>query len=251
MIDQRLLDLESRQGKAPGGYMDMLSDTGVGFIFMNAVGTKDDVETLLHEGGHAFHYYLARKQPLVSYHQTTHEFSEVASMSMELLSRPYMSEFYTEEELKRLQPDQLKSTLRFFPFMSMIDSFQHWVYTTDGDNGPEARRRKWVELEEKFRPHLDWTDLEQYREIGWQYLHVFEVPFYYIEYGIAQLAALRIWLNSLEDERAAVEAYKRALALGGSRPLPDLFEAAGADFALDDRTVRAIVEGTVAQLNGR
>jgi oligoendopeptidase F len=248
MVDQGLLDLESRQGKAPGGYMDMLPDTGAGFIFMNAVGTKDDVETLLHEGGHAFHYYLARRQPLTSYHQTSHEFSEVASMSMELLSRPYLSEFYSEEELKRLLPDQLKSTLRFFPFMSMIDSFQHWVYTTDGDNGAEARRRKWVELEGKFRPSLDWTGLEQYREIGWQYLHVFEVPFYYIEYGIAQLAALRIWLNSLEDEHAAVEAYKRGLALGGSRPLPDLFEAAGAGFALDDKTVRAIVEGTTAQI---
>jgi len=248
MVDQGLLDLESREGKAPGGYMDMLADTGVGFIFMNAVGTKDDVETLLHEGGHAFHYYLARKQPLVSYHQTTHEFSEVASMSMELLSRPYMSEFYTEEELKRLQPNQLKSDLRFFPFMSMIDSFQHWVYASGEDNGAQARRRKWTELEEKFRPSLDWTGLEKYREIGWQYLHVFEVPFYYIEYGIAQLAALRIWLNSLEDERGAVEAYKRALTLGGSRPLPALFEAAGADFALDDRTVRAIVDGTTAQL---
>ena len=251
MVDQQLLDLDSRQGKAPGGYMDMLSDTGVGFIFMNAVGTKDDVETLLHEGGHAFHYYLARRQPLVSYHQTTHEFSEVASMSMELLSRPYMSEFYTEEELRRLQPEQLRSTLRFFPFMSMIDSFQHWVYTTDADNGAEARRRKWTELEEKFRPHLDWTGLEQYREIGWQYLHVFEVPFYYIEYGIAQLAALRVWLNSLEDERKAVDAYKRGLALGGSRPLPDLFEAVGAGFALDDKTVRAVVEGTRAQIEAR
>ncbi len=247
MIDQKLLDLDNRPGKAPGGYMDMLSDTRVPFIFMNAVGTKDDVDTLLHEGGHSFHYYLARKLPIPSYHSTTHEFSEVASMSMELLSRPYLDEFYSEEERGRLLKDQLREKLRFFPFMAMINSFQHWVYTAD-DHSASARRKKWVELEERFRQGLDWTGLEQYREIGWQYPHVFDVPFYYVEYGIAQLAALRIWLNSLENERKAIEEYKRGLALGGSKPLPLLFEAAGAKFALNDETVKAIVEGTMAQL---
>ena len=247
MIDQKLLDLENRPGKAPGGYMDMLSDTRVPFIFMNAVGSKDDVDTLLHEGGHSFHYYLARNLPLYSYHATTHEFSEVASMSMELLSRPYLDEFYSEEELGRLLKEQLRDKLKFFPWMAMIDSFQHWVYTAD-DHSAEARRAKWVQLEERFRPGLDWDGLEQYREIGWQYPHVFDVPFYYVEYGIAQLAALRIWLNSLEDEREAIEAYKRGLALGGSRPLPQLFEAAGARFALNDDVVREIVEGTMAQM---
>jgi oligoendopeptidase F len=248
MIDQGLLDLENRHGKAPGGYMDMLADTGVPFIFMNAVGTKDDVDTLLHEGGHSFHYCLARELPLPSYHGTTSEFSEVASMSMELLARPYLGEFYSEEELGRLLNDQLKDKLRFFPFMAMIDAFQHWMYTTEGEHGAEARKAKWTELEERFRPGIDWSGLEQFREIGWQYLHVFEVPFYYIEYGFAQLAALRIWLNSLEDERAAVEAYKRGLALGGSRPLPELFRAAGAEFALNDGAVKEIVDGTMGHL---
>jgi oligoendopeptidase F len=247
MIDSRLLDLANRPGKAPGGYMDTLPDTQVPFIFMNAVGSKDDVNTLLHEGGHSFHYYLARTLPLYSYHGTTHEFSEVASMSMELLSRPYMSEFYSDEELGRLLKDQLRDTLKFFPFMAMIDSFQHWVYTAD-DHSAEARRKKWVDLEERFRPGLDWTGLEQYREIGWQYPHVFDVPFYYVEYGIAQLAALRLWLNSLDDERGAIEAYKRALSLGGSRALPELFDAAGTRFGLDDTTVREVVEGTLAEL---
>ncbi len=247
MIDERLLDLANRPGKAPGGYMDTLPDTQVPFIFMNAVGSKDDVNTLLHEGGHSFHYYLARKLPLYSYHGTTHEFSEVASMSMELLSRPYMSEFYSEEELGRLLKDQLRDTLKFFPFMAMIDSFQHWVYTAD-DHSAAARRKKWTELEKRFRPGIDWTGLEQYREIGWQYPHVFDVPFYYVEYGIAQLAALRIWLNSLQDERGAIEAYKRALSLGGSRPLPELFDAAGARFGLDDMAVSEIVQGTLAEL---
>jgi oligoendopeptidase F len=247
MIDSRLLDLANRPGKAPGGYMDNLPDTQVPFIFMNAVGSKDDVNTLLHEGGHSFHYYLARTLPLFSYHSTTHEFSEVASMSMELLSRPYMSEFYSDEELSRLLKDQLRDTLKFFPFMAMIDSFQHWVYTAD-DHSAAARRKKWSELEARFRPGLDWAGLEQYREIGWQYPHVFDVPFYYVEYGIAQLAALRIWLNSLEDERGAIESYKKALSLGGSRPLPDLFDAAGAPFGLDDAAVSKIVEGTLAEL---
>jgi oligoendopeptidase F len=227
--------------------MDMLSDMQVPFVFMNAVGSKDDVETLLHEGGHSFHYYLARKLPLYSYHGTTHEFSEVASMSMELLARPYLDEFYTEEQLAKLLKDQLREKLRFFPFMAMIDSFQHWVYTAD-DHSAQARRMKWTELEERFRPGLDWTGLEQYREIGWQYPHVFDSPFYYVEYGIAQLAALRIWLNSLEDEKEALAAYKRGLSLGGSRPLPILFETVGSKFALNDETVSEIVEGTLAEI---
>lgn len=247
MIDTGLLDLENRQGKAPGGYMDALADTRVPFIFMNAVGSKDDVETLLHEGGHSFNYYLARELPLPSLHMPTNEFSEVGSMSMELLARPYLGEFYSEEELGRLLSEQLKDKLRFFPFMAMIDAFQHWVYTAE-EHGAEARKAKWVELEERFRPGLDWSGVEQYREIGWQYPHVMDSPFYYVEYGIAQLAALRIWLNSLEDERGAIEAYKRALALGGSKPLPELFRAAGAEFGLNERAVKAVVEGTLKEI---
>jgi oligoendopeptidase F len=247
MIDSGLLDLENRPGKAPGGYMDMLADTRVPFIFMNAVGSKDDVETLLHEGGHSFHYYLARELPLPSYHNTTHEFSEVASMSMELLSRPYLGEFYSQQELERLLGDQLKEKLRFFPFMAMIDAFQHWVYTAE-EHGAQARKAKWTELEERFRPGIDWSGLERFREIGWQYPHVMDAPFYYVEYGIAQLAALRVWLNSLEDQQEAVAAYKRGLALGGSRPLPVLFAAVGAEFGLNDRVVEAVVDGMLEQM---
>lgn len=250
MIDSKLFDLDNRPGKAPGGYMDMLSDMRVPFVFMNAVGSKDDVETLLHEGGHSFHYYLARKLALPSYHSTTNEFSEVASMSMELLARPYLDEFYTEEQLKKLLKDQLRDKLRFFPFMAMIDSFQHWVYTAD-DHSAAARKKKWTELEDRFRPGLDWTGLEQFKEIGWQYPHVFDSPFYYVEYGIAQLAALRVWLNSLVDEKGALAAYKKGLSLGGSQPLPILFEAVGSKFALNDETVSEIVEGTMEQIGKR
>ncbi len=247
MVEGQLLDLGSRPGKASGGYMTSLRERRVPFIFMNAVGLKRDVDTLLHEGGHAFHYFLAREQPLQAYHHAGHEFSEVASMSMEFLARPYLGAFYTPAQLAGLHDDQIRDALSFLPFMAMIDAFQHWVYTTAQPDAA-ARRAKWAELEARFRPDLDWHGLEGTRDSGWQYPHVFGSPFYYVEYGIAQLAALRIWLNSLTDERGAVQAYKQALALGGSRPLPELFQAAGAEFGLHDRIVGEIVQGAVAQI---
>jgi oligoendopeptidase F len=248
MMEQGVLDLASRPGKAPGGYMTRLPLRRLPFIFMNAVGLKRDVDTLLHEGGHAFHYFLAQHQPLHAYHRTTHEFSEVASQAMEFLARPYIGEFYAPEDQARLRDDQLQQALGFLPFMAMIDAFQHWVYTTD-DASATARHAKWAELEARFRPDIDWQGLEAARDAGWQYPHVFTSPFYYVEYGISLLAALRVWLNSLEDAPGAVAAYKAALALGGSRPLPDLFAAAGAEFGLDDRIVRDIVARTVAQIS--
>jgi oligoendopeptidase F len=247
MVRDGLLDLENRPGKAPGAYCQSFADSRVPYIHMNAVGIKDDVTTLLHEGGHAFHYFLAREQPLHSYHFAGMEFEEVGSMSMELLARPYLGEFYSEEELDRLLDDQLRGVLSGMPWIAMLDLFQHWVYTAE-DHGPEARRAKWREIEQRFRPDLDWSGIEQYRDIGWQYLHVFVVPFYYIEYGIAQIAALQVWLHSLEDPRGAIEAYKRGLSLGGSRPLPELFAAAGAEFDMGDKVVGMVTEKTVAQI---
>ncbi len=250
MAEQGLLDLDSRPGKAPGGYMTELRAARLPFIFMNAVGLKGDVETLLHEGGHAFHYFLARDLPLAAYHMTGYEFAEVASQAMEYLTRPYMDTFYQPEDLRRLQDEQVRASLGFFPFMAMLDAFQHWVYTTP-DAGAAARRAHWRALEARFRPDLDWTGLEATRDSGWQYPHVFDSPFYYVEYGIALLAALRIWLNSLEDAPAAVAAYKRALALGGSRPLPALMEAAGAGFGMDRPAVQAVARGAAAQIGER
>jgi oligoendopeptidase F len=247
MIDERLLDLANRPGKAPGGYQDTLYDTRVPFIFMNAVGTRRDVETLLHEGGHSFHYFLARTLPLTSYHMADAEFSEVASMTMELLARPYLGEFYAEGDLAFVYDDQLRLILRLLAQLAIGDAFQHWVYTTPNPDAA-ARHAKWIELSERFQPDVDWSGLEQYRGIGWQFLHIFVVPFYFVEYGIAQVAALRIWLNSLRDERAAVAAYKRGLALGGSRSLPELFRAAGVEFGLDDRTVGPVIAGVLSQL---
>lgn len=247
MVKDGLLDLENRPGKAPGGYCQAFTDSLVPYIHMNAVGIKEDVDTLLHEGGHAFHYFLARELPLRSYHFAGMEFSEVASMSMELLARPYLGEFYSQEELDRLLDDQLRGVLSILPWIAMLDAFQHWVYTAE-EHGAEARRAKWREIEQRFRPDLDWSGLEQYRDIGWQYLHVFVVPLYYIEYGIAQIAALQVWLRSLQDPPGAIEAYKRGLALGGSRPLPELFSAAGAEFDMGDKVVSMVTERTVAQI---
>jgi oligoendopeptidase F len=248
MQDLRLLDLENRPGKAPGAYMTSFADRRAPFILMNAIGTKSDVDTLLHEAGHAFHYCLARHQPLVSYHHTGHEFSEVASMGMELLARPYLGEFYNADDLRKILNDQIKSAVSFFPWNAMIDAFQHWVYTAD-ENGREARKTKWADLERRYRPWTEWSGLEVYRDIVWQYPHVFDSPFYYIEYGIAQLAAFRVWLNSLEDKARAVKSYKSALSLGGSRPLPELFKAAGAKFSLSEETISEIMGGVMAQVS--
>jgi oligoendopeptidase F len=247
MVDRRLLDLDNRPGKAPGGYMDILYDRRVPFIFMNAVGTRADVDTLLHEGGHAFNYYLARHLPLTAYHFPPSEFGEVGSMAMELLARPYLSEFYSADELKRLLDEQLRGDLALLPYLAMVDELQHWIYTTP-EADARACRAKWLELDARFRPGVDWSGLEGYRALGWQILHVFTLPFYFIEYAIAQIASLRLWLASLEDERGALAAYKRALSLGGSRPLPEIFRAAGLDLSFDEDTVRAVVEETVATI---
>lgn len=247
MVARGLLDLDSRKGKAPGGYCTQFSETRVPFIFMNAAGTRRDVETLLHEGGHAMHYYLARELKLASYHGTGMEFAEVASMSMELLSRPYLSQFYASDALPRVLDDQLRKILEFFPFMAMIDAFQHWVYTAD-DSSAAARRKKWSELEKKFQPALDWSAHDETRDIGWQYPHVFSVPFYYVEYGIAQLGALAIWKQSLENHRGAVEKYKKGLSLGGSKPLPELFATVGAKFGLGSVVIQPLVQAVERNL---
>ncbi|MBI3542189.1 MAG: M3 family oligoendopeptidase [Deltaproteobacteria bacterium] len=250
MISKKLLDLDSRKGKAPGGYCTSFSEERVPFIFMNAAGTKRDVDTLLHEGGHSFHYYLSREIPLTSYHHTGLEFAEVASMAMELLSRPYFKEFYAKDVLPRVLDDQLKKVVEFFPFMAMIDAFQHWVYTAPPDaTGAQARRSMWSELERRFQPKLDWSGLEGYRDLGWQYPHVFAVPFYYVEYGIAQLGALAVWKQSLDDHHAAVERYKSGLRLGGSKPLPELFSAVGARFGMSGEIIAPLVQAVEKNLS--
>jgi oligoendopeptidase F len=249
MRENKLLDLFSREGKAPGGYMTEFSERRVPFIFMNAVGSKRDVDTLLHEAGHSFHAFQARDQFLKSYRSSPLEFAEVASMSMELLARPYFHNVYKPEEVERVKREQLIKIIEFFPFMSMIDSFQHWVYTTE-DNGREARGNKWQELNRKFQPFLDMSGLEKIEKTRWQYPHVYTSPFYYIEYGIAQLGALQIWRNSLANEKQAIEYYLKALSLGGSVPLPKLFESGNISFVMDKKSLQELVNLIKKEISG-
>lgn len=236
-----LLDLSSREGKAPGGYMTELSEKRVPFIFMNAVGSKRDVDTLLHEAGHSFHAFQARDQILKSYRSSPLEFAEVASMSMELLGRKYFHFIYSEEDIEKVKREQLKKIIEFFPFMSMIDSFQHWVYTAK-DNDRVARGKKWRELNSRFQPYLDMTGLDAILESRWQYPHVFTSPFYYIEYGIAQIGALMVWKNSLTDEKKAMKDYLKALSLGGSVSLPELFQACNIQFVMDKKSLQELLD---------
>jgi len=239
------LDLGSRKGKAPGGYQATFAERRLPFIFMNAVGTETDVRTLLHEGGHAFHTWACRNEPFLAYRSAPLEFSEVASMGMECLALPHTVEFFgdqTERATRRF----FEKIVTFFPFMACIDAFQHYVYT-HVDAGIESWKDYWQTLTRRFQPEIDLSGLERHDRHGWQKkLHVYEVPFYYIEYGIAQLGALQVWKRSLEDYQQAVAFYRNGLALGGSRPLPELFAAAGLKFDFSEQTLRPLIDAAMA-----
>lgn len=237
------LDLASRPNKAPGAYCSAFPVSGKPYIFMNAVGTHNDVTTLLHEGGHAFHVMEAQRQPLIWNHHAPMEFCEVASMAMELLSAPYLTRdqggFYSEAEARRAYAQHLRKIVLFLPYMAVVDRFQHWVYTeAPQDVTPADLDRAWSALWDRFMPGIDYSGLQTEKETGWHRKgHLYEAPFYYIEYGLAQLGALQVWRNALADQAQAVANYRRALALGYTRSLPELFAAAGARFAFDRRTV--------------
>jgi len=237
----RNLDLESRKGKRAGGYQSSLEERGEPFIFMNAAGLQRDVETLLHEGGHAFHYLWSRDEPVVFLRHAPLEFCEVASMSMELLAADHFDIFYDhpeqgDQQAARAKRGLIEGTLTLLPWIATIDGFQHWLYTHPGHSQDE-RTAAWLELCERFGGGVtDYTGIEPYRASMWQrQLHLYHYAFYYIEYGIAQLGALQLWLNYQQDPAAALERYRKGLSLGGTKPLPELFEAAGLkfDFTLD------------------
>jgi len=252
------LDLPSRANKAGGGYCEAFPVTGKPYIFMNAVGTHDDVQTLLHEGGHAFHYMESRRNPLWWNQNGPMEFCEVASMGMELLSAPYLASdqggFYSEADAARAYADHLRGIVTFLPYMAVVDAFQHWVYV-DAPEGVTAADldAKWCELWDRFMIGIDYAGLPAEKETGWhRKQHIFTDPFYYVEYGLAQLGALQVWCNALRDQPKAVADYRTALALGGTRGLAQLFTAAGGHFAFDRRTVgelMALVERQLALLS--
>lgn len=237
-----LLDLGSRKGKAPGGYMNTYHGRRVPFIFMNAVGTQRDVETLLHEGGHAFHSFAAAGEPLYELREAPIEFAEVASMSMELLALPHLGAFYQEADRARAESDHLDGIVRFFPYMATIDQLQHWVYTHPSHTRNE-RRAAWTALVSRFGDWVDYEGIEDAREYDWhRKQHPFTVPFYYVEYGIAQLGALGVWLNSQRDYPSAVAKYRAGLSLGGTRPLPSLFETAGVRLDFSAGAIRPVTD---------
>jgi len=245
---RQVLDLGSRKGKAPGGYQATFAERRLPFIFMNAVGTETDVRTLLHEGGHAFHTWACRNEPFLPYRSAPLEFAEVASMGMECLALPHTREFFGEDTGRATQRFFEKIVV-FFPFMASIDAFQHYVYT-HVEAGIEAWKDYWQTLIRRFASEVDMTGLAPHERQSWQKkLHLYEVPFYYVEYGIAQLGALQVWKNSLADYVQAVALYRCGLTLGGSRPLPELFTAAGCKFDFSEGTLRPLIEAVSAKID--
>jgi oligoendopeptidase F len=247
MADANLLDLENRKGKAPGGYCTTLNHRKLPLIFLNAVGVDDDLRALLHEAGHAFHSIEASRLPLLFQRHPGSEMAEVASMSMELLASPFIDRrsggYYDEEESRRSRIEMLEGIVLFFSHCASVDAHQQWMYLNDAGRDSRARDAKWLELRARFEGDaVDWSGLEAERIARWyQQPHFFSSPFYYIEYGIAQLGALQVWRNSLRDREEAVRKYREALALGATRPLPELFKAAGARLIFDSDGMRELV----------
>jgi oligoendopeptidase F len=256
MAGAGLLDLDNRKGKAPGGFCDSLPVRKLPLIFMNAVGIDEDVRTLLHESGHCFHVFEGANLPLLFQRHPGAEMSEVASMSMELLAAPYIDRahggYYSEADAQRARRQLLERAVHFFTHCASVDAFQQWIYTDPAGADADARDRKWLELRRRFEGDvLDWSGLDALRIARWYFQpHLFEYPFYYIEYGIAQLGALQVWRNSLRDRGEAVRNYRAALALGGTRSLPELYRAAGARMIFDDAGMRELIDLVEETLSG-
>lgn len=244
-----LLDLESRKGKAPGAYQSVLAEHRLPFIFMNAAGLHRDLGTLLHEFGHALHAMECREEPLLWYRETGPEFGEVASMGMEHLGSDWFEVFYTAEDARRGRTMELEEDLRLFCWIAMVDAFQHWLYTHPGHR-VEERRAAWVELHRRFGGIEDYAGYEDTLRSAWhRQLHIFLYPFYYIEYGIALLGALQLWQAAHQDKAAALSAFRAGLRLGGSRPLPELFAAAGLRFDFSESTLQSALNPVAETLD--
>jgi oligoendopeptidase F len=242
MASLNLLDLESRKGKAPGGYNMELAEIRLPFVFMNAVGRDGDVWTLLHESGHAFHVFAVRDKGLPYQYRAENvplEIAEVASQAMEIIGGEHLEgTFYNKEDAARSKREHLASILKLLAWIATIDAFQHWIYT-NSSHTREERQAQWLNLRKRFGGAESWNGYEEFLQSQWQrQLHLFEVPFYYIEYGIAFMGALGLWTRYRKDPKAAISAYQRALALGGSKPLPELFKAAELPFDFGPRTIQ-------------
>jgi oligoendopeptidase F len=245
------LDLESRMGKAPGGYNCPLAESGAPFIFMNAAGQMNDVTTMVHEGGHAVHSFLAHPLPLTGFKEYPMEIAEVASMAMELFSMEHWDVFFNDKaELLRAKEHQLERVITLFPWIAVIDKFQHWLYDNPGHSN-EERTATWMEILDEYSDGIiDFSGLETYRSNAWQrQLHLFEVPFYYIEYGIAQLGAIGMWMQFKNNEQQALDNYCNALALGGTATLPELYKTAGLKFDFSSETIKVLMDFVKGELD--
>ena len=238
------LDLESRKGKAPGGYNCPLAESGAPFIFMNAAGQMNDVTTMLHEGGHAVHSFLAHPLSLSGFKEYPMEIAEVASMAMELFTMNYWESFFDNAaDLRRAKEHQLERVITIFPWIATIDKFQHWVYEHPVHTH-EERTAAWVATLSEFQDSvIDYSGLENYRSNAWQrQLHLFEVPFYYIEYGIAQLGAIGMWMQYKNNPHQALDNYCNALALGATKTLPELYKTAGLEFDFSPDKIKVLMD---------
>ena len=243
MQELKHLDLESRIGKAPGGYNCPLAESGAPFIFMNASGQMNDVTTMVHEGGHAVHSFLAHPLELSGFKEYPMEIAEVASMAMELFSMDHWEVFFSnKEELTRAKEHQLERVITIFPWIAVIDKFQHWVYENPQHTTAE-RINNWNAILLEFQDSvIDYSGLENYRSNMWQrQLHLFEVPFYYIEYGIAQLGAIGMWMQFKNDKQKALDNYCTALSLGATQTLPDLYKTAGLKFDFSPEQIKVLM----------
>ena len=257
MMDESLLDLENRKNKAPGAYSLGLHVAHRPFVFMSAMNNHWDVSTILHEGGHAFHEF---ERAHLNFYQRGEiylpaEFAEVASMSMELLASPYITKehggYYTEKDAARALIGQLELNMFYWPYMALVDAFQHWVYENPKEGSDiSICNDKWGEMWDRFMPGRDYSGLEPAKKTYWYWQpHIHTDPFYYVEYALAQLGAAQVFGNARKDQKKAIMDYRNALALGSSVPLPDLFAAAGAKFAFDVNTMKYAVDLTMNVIN--
>ncbi len=254
MVNDKMVDIPNRKNKAPGAFCTGYNYIRKPFVFCNSVGTQNDVSTLLHESGHAFHVFESAHLPYLPQLNVTMEFAEVASMGMELLAAPYIGQefggFYTKQEAARAMSEHLITALMFWPYMSVVDLFQHWVYENPKlAMNPDNCDAQWSKLWDRFMPDQDWTGFENYKKTGWHRKpHIHQAPFYYIEYGLAQLGAVQVWANALKNQHKAVTEYRRALALGATVPLPVLYRTAGAKLAFDPTTLRTHVDLMLSEI---
>ena len=251
MKDMNHLDLESRKGKSPGGYNCPLAESGAPFIFMNAAGQMHDVTTMVHEGGHAVHSFLSHPLPLTGFKEYPMEIAEVASMAMELMSMDEWDTFFdNSEDLARAKDHQLERVITIFPWIAIIDKFQHWVYEHPVHTH-EERTAAWISTLKEFRDDVtDYSGLDEYRNNSWQrQLHLFEVPFYYIEYGIAQLGAIGMWMQYKTNPEKALDNYCNALSLGGTKTLPELYKAAELEFDFSPEKIKSLMDFVKDEMN--